>query len=234
MKCVCGALLPRGRQDSFGRSRDGVALVETLALAEREERELVAVVSDEDDARGERLAVDARMEPVAVTRDGEQAPRARERLAAPAVVLAPVHEPGVDAERDVVQEDAVGDAADVDAPLDAAVESARARRAGRRGRGRGRGRSGCASRTGRRRRRHPSRARPLRRRRATRRRPPCRGSRRPTARRPRPGPRPGPGAVRLDAAAAAASATSSSALGEPSPERGLIDEEGAGSSWRPS
>ena len=37
-------------------------------------------------------------------------------------MLAPVHEPRVEAERDVVQEEPVADAADVDAPLDPAVE----------------------------------------------------------------------------------------------------------------
>ena len=38
------------------------------------------------------------------------------------MVLAPVHEPRVEAERDVVQEEPVADAADVDAPLDPVVE----------------------------------------------------------------------------------------------------------------
>ena len=38
------------------------------------------------------------------------------------MVLAPVHEPRVQAERDVVQEEALADASDVDAPLDAVVE----------------------------------------------------------------------------------------------------------------
>src|SRR4051794_22514224 len=108
---VARALVPCGRQDSFGTPEMEAALVETLPLADGEERELVAVVPDEEHARRERLVVDARVQPVAVTRDGEQTPGAREGLAAPAVALAAVHEPGVHPERDVVQEDAVGDPA---------------------------------------------------------------------------------------------------------------------------
>ena len=73
--------------------------------------------------------------------------QAGERLAPAAVVLAPVHEPRVEAERDVVQEEAVVRPADVDPPL-FAVRTPRARRSGPRGRGRGPGRSGCGSRTG--------------------------------------------------------------------------------------
>src|SRR3954465_11904558 len=62
------------------------------------------------------------MKPVAVTRDGEEAAGARERLAAPAVALPAVHQPGVDAERHVVEEDSLGHAADVGSPLDAILE----------------------------------------------------------------------------------------------------------------
>ena len=55
--------------------------------------------------------------------DGQgQRPQPRERVAPAAVVLAPVDEPGVDPERDVVQEEPVAGAGDVDAALGSVVE----------------------------------------------------------------------------------------------------------------
>ena len=89
-----------------------------------------------------------------------RAPQPRERVAPAPVVLAPVHELRVDAERDVVQEEAVVRAADVDPALLAVRRTRRARRPGRRGRARGRARSGCASRTGCRRTAGRARSRP--------------------------------------------------------------------------
>src|SRR4051794_24608623 len=122
LEVVAGALVPGGRQDPFGAPEMEAALVKVLALADREEGELVAVVPDEEHPRCERLLVDARMQPMAVTRDREDAPGPRERLAAAAVALPAVHEPGVDTDRDVVQEAAVGDAADIDLPFDSCLE----------------------------------------------------------------------------------------------------------------
>jgi hypothetical protein len=67
-----------------------------------------------------RFAVDRDPERLAV--DEHRCPRAhaRERLPASAMTLAPVHEPRVDAERDVVQEQAIVGASDIDALLAAA------------------------------------------------------------------------------------------------------------------
>ena len=61
------------------------------------------------------------MQPVWTACGLRQRTRAGERLAAPAVMLAPVDEPGVDAERDVVEEEPVAGLPDVDPPLDRAV-----------------------------------------------------------------------------------------------------------------
>ena len=180
-------------------------LVEPLALAEREERDLVAVVADEQNARDELLAVHAHVQPVPVCATLSKRARARERLAAAAVVLAPVDEPGVDAERDVVQEE----------PL---VRRGRRRRAARRRRRTRRARASGSSRS------RPTsrakwfrvpngtqtngsvraRAQPPRRRRASRRRPPSRASRRRRRVRRSPGSSPFREQVRLDPAAARA------------------------------
>ena len=150
-----------------------LSLVQALPLADREEVEAVGVAGDEDDARRDRLAVDREPLLAAVLPgDEEQRPQAGEQLAAAPVPLATVDEERVEAERDVVQEEAVADAADVDAPL-LAVERGRARRSGRRGRARGRARSGCACRTGCRRTAGRARSRLPRPPRASRRRRPC-------------------------------------------------------------
>jgi hypothetical protein len=59
---------------------------------------------------------------VVVPCDLDQRARSRKRLAAAAMVLALVDETGVDAERDVVEEDPVGDPPDVDPAFGAAAE----------------------------------------------------------------------------------------------------------------
>src|SRR5205085_9188236 len=95
-------------------------LVEAFSLAEREEVEPVVVPRDEEDPRPDRTPVDERLHgTVAEESELERAQR-RARLAAAAVPLAPVDEPRVHAERDVVQERAPVHAADVHAPLAAA------------------------------------------------------------------------------------------------------------------
>src|SRR5204862_1467168 len=115
------ALDPRARQPAVGGVDVQGSLVERRARAEREQFELVGAVCDEENAGAHLLAVDLRAEPVRLADDAPQRPRAVERLAAPAMMLTPVHESCVETERDVVQEEPVVHAADVD-PAPAAVE----------------------------------------------------------------------------------------------------------------
>ena len=136
-----------------------LALVEALSLSDREQLELVGVVGDEHDSRVGGPAVDRHAERPRVPEREAKRPQARERVASPAVALAAVDEPRVEAERDVVQEEPVVHAADVDPPL-VPLERVRERRAGRRGRGRCRGRNGFAFRTARRRRARRARSPP--------------------------------------------------------------------------
>src|SRR5436190_21620907 len=114
------ALVPRGRQHPGRRPELQLSAIEPRPLSQREERELVAVVADEDHARHGLLAVHAGAHTMAVERDGVEGPRPCEQLAPPPVPLAPVDEPGVDPERHVVQEEAAPHTADVDPPLRAA------------------------------------------------------------------------------------------------------------------
>ncbi len=116
----------RGSQPG-GRPELELARVEALPLAEREEVDVVAVAPDQEDAHDRLLAVHAQTQPVAVPCRLHDRPHAREGLVATPVVLAPVHEAGVDAERDVVEEDAVADLADVDLSLDRIVVEGRQR-----------------------------------------------------------------------------------------------------------
>ena len=98
------------------------SVVEPLALADREQVERVGVVRDEDDARLDRLSVDRDADTVAMRDERAERPQPGKRVAPPAVVLATVDELRVDAERDVVQEEAVVRAADVDPELVAVDE----------------------------------------------------------------------------------------------------------------
>ena len=116
------ALFPR-RWPQAGRGPQvELARVEPLASAEREEVELVAVVPHQQDSRVDLFAVDARMQPITFSSDGEQRLCPRERLCAAAVMLAPVHEACVGAEGHVVEEESSAHPADVDALDPAAVE----------------------------------------------------------------------------------------------------------------
>ena len=93
-------------------------LVDPLTLAEREQVEAVGVVRDEDESGAHGLAVDREALPAATVLHGQcECAQAGESLATPPVVLAPVHEPGVETERDVVQEEAVSRPADIDPPF---------------------------------------------------------------------------------------------------------------------
>jgi hypothetical protein len=69
-----------------------------------------------------RLPVDRHADAVPVPDDRLERAEPRERVPAPAVVLAPVDEVRVDPERDVVEEEPAAHAADVDAPHDAVDE----------------------------------------------------------------------------------------------------------------
>lgn len=82
----------------MGRVDVEPALVERDPFAECEEIDLVGVVRDEEDPGSERLAVEARVQPVAVAGDAFERAEARERLAAPTMVLTLVDEARVDAE----------------------------------------------------------------------------------------------------------------------------------------
>lgn len=100
-----------------------LALVEALARAEREQVERVVVVADEDEPGADPLPVDREaLPPPAVLQGQGDRAQPRERVAASPVLLPPVYEPGVEPERDVVEEEPFARAADVDPALDAAVE----------------------------------------------------------------------------------------------------------------
>ena len=83
----------RRREPAGGRPELEHALVEPLALAEREEVDVVAVVADQEHAGANFLAVHARVQAVPVPCDLDERARSRERLAAAAVVLAPCTRP---------------------------------------------------------------------------------------------------------------------------------------------
>ena len=87
---------------------------EVLSSPELEQLQLVGVVRDEDHACGKHLSVDAEVQPMWVAQCSQQRAGCRERLPPAAVSLAPVHEGGVRADRDVVQEQTLAGAADVD------------------------------------------------------------------------------------------------------------------------
>ena len=93
-------------------------LIDSLALAERQQVQVVVVVRDEDEPGTHGLAVDREPLPAAPVLHGQRE-RAEpgEGFAPPAAVLAPVDEPRVEAQRDVVQKEPVSDAAHVDPSL---------------------------------------------------------------------------------------------------------------------
>ena len=93
------------------------ALVEALALAEREEVELVGVVRDEDDSGRDRLTVDAQAERTRLPRQQRECAEPRQHSPPPPVVLPAVDEPRVDAQGHVVQEQPPVRPADVDPAL---------------------------------------------------------------------------------------------------------------------
>ena len=104
--------------------------VEPVARADGREVDAVGVVRDERDARVDRLSVDR--DPEVVTMRQQRRPRtdACERRAPAAVMLAPMHEPRIHAERHVVQKEPPVCASDVDSPFGAVECAQRVERSG--------------------------------------------------------------------------------------------------------
>jgi hypothetical protein len=95
-------------------------LVEPIPLADAEQVELIRVVGHEDDAGLNRDSVDGELLLSAtLTHHEEERAEARECLLPPAMVLAPMDERRIQAEREVVQEQGAVRAPDVDPALDA-------------------------------------------------------------------------------------------------------------------
>ena len=118
------ALIPGDPAEAVRDVEVELALVEALALPEREQVECVVVVRDQHEPRSDVIPVDREaLAATSVLHGQRQCTKPSERIAAAAVVLAPVHEAGVDPERDVVQEEPVACARDVDPPFDPVVES---------------------------------------------------------------------------------------------------------------
>lgn len=94
-------------------------LVEPFAFPDREELEVVVVVAHEGDSRVDRRSVDRK--PFGDRMPGKQQQGAKlcERVPPAAMVLSLVDEVGVSADRDVVQEESLADASDVDPSLHA-------------------------------------------------------------------------------------------------------------------
>src|SRR5438876_4581892 len=92
-------------------------LVESLPLADREQLERVRVVRDERHGRLNGRTVEGQNEALPLAEEDRQRGNVGEGVAPAPVVLAPVDEPGVEAERDVVQEEPVAGPPDVDPPL---------------------------------------------------------------------------------------------------------------------
>lgn len=104
------------------------AFVEPLALADREELEVVVVVGDDRELRVDCLPVHGQTDAVPVTGEEEQRAELGESVSSAPVTLATVNERGVEAERDVVEEEPVADAPHVDRPLGSAESVKRAER----------------------------------------------------------------------------------------------------------
>src|SRR3954469_3179841 len=103
-----------------------LALVEPLARTDRREVDAVRVVGDEQDARLDGFAVDRDAERMPVCQDRRPRAHARECLAPATVVLAPVHESRVEAQRDLVEEQRRVRTPDVYAPFRSRVRAQRA------------------------------------------------------------------------------------------------------------
>jgi hypothetical protein len=92
-------------------------LVQSLALTDREQLELVVVVRDDGEVGIDRLPVDGQADAPAVAGQQEQRSQLRERVSPAPVALTFVHEERVEPQRDVVEKEALADSADVDPSL---------------------------------------------------------------------------------------------------------------------
>ena len=110
--------MPASRQKTLGDVEVKQSLVEPLARAEVEDVERVGVVCDEYDPRRDARPVDLEAGAVPVAQREQQGTRASKGVPPPAAALAAVHQPGVEPERDVVQEELLAHAPHVDLPLD--------------------------------------------------------------------------------------------------------------------
>jgi hypothetical protein len=114
---LVGLLLPLARSPAARDVEVQAAFVEPLAFADRKQLQRVVVVRDHRDVRVDGCAVDGQIEAFAVPGEQEQRTELGKGLVPAPVALAAVHEVGVEPQRDVVQENALGDASDVDRPL---------------------------------------------------------------------------------------------------------------------
>jgi hypothetical protein len=116
-EAIAASLVPFARPPAAREVEVEASLIQPSALAGGEELQLVRVVRDQGDLRVPGLAVYGQLDPARASGEEPQGPELREGLSAPLVPLAAVYELGIEAERDVVQEESVGDAPDVDPPL---------------------------------------------------------------------------------------------------------------------
>ncbi len=114
---VAASLLPLARPPAAREVEVQASLVEPRALARGEELELVGVVRDQCDLRVDGLAVDGELDPARAPGEEPQGSELSEGLSASAVSFAAMDELGVEAERDVVQEEPIRDAPGVDPAL---------------------------------------------------------------------------------------------------------------------
>ena len=110
--------MPLRREDALRGVEVKEALVEPVALAEREQVEPVVVRGDEDDPGREGPTVHRRVEGLRAQRERQRV-RCYGELPPAAGVLTAVDELRIDTDRDVVQKNAVAGSAGVDRPLGA-------------------------------------------------------------------------------------------------------------------
>ena len=91
--------------------------VQPLSRTDRREVERIRIVRDEEEPRFDRFAVDGETQPVPVREENRPGPGSGEELAPASMVLAPVNDPSVHADRHVVQEQPVPGASHVDSPF---------------------------------------------------------------------------------------------------------------------
>src|SRR5207247_4117965 len=110
-------LLPVARQPAGRRVDVEPPVVEPLALADREQAQLVRVAGGEQDARAHGPAVELRPDAPTLAEAEPERAGAGEHFAPPAVPFPAVDKRRVEPERDVVQEAPFADPPDIDVPL---------------------------------------------------------------------------------------------------------------------